>query len=203
MGSFTLDRAERVAGGGLDPAEIADVITALVDRSMVGAQPGRAPTRYALLETLRLYGRERLRARGWETATRRDHADYHVELAVAASAGLTGRDPGRRVKVMDQHLDDLRAAHTWAVAHDPDLAMRLSAALFWYLEPGTFSEGVGWAELAIAASPPSHPLLPVVTSVAAFGATKRGDLAAARRLAGRGLEISGERNPIRRYAVFV
>ena len=203
VGSFTLDGAERVAGGRLDPAEIADVITALVDRSMLGAQPGRAPTRYALLETLRLYGRERLRARGWETATRRDHADYHVELAVAASTGLTGRDPGRWVKVMDQHLDDLRAAHTWAVAHDPDLAMRLSAALFWYLEPGTFSEGVGWAERAIAASPPSHPLLPVVTSVAAFGASKRGDLAAARRLAARGLEISGERNPIRRYPMLV
>jgi hypothetical protein len=62
VGSFTLDGAERVAGGRLDPAEIADVITALVDRSMLGAQPGRAPTRYALLETLRLYGRERLRA---------------------------------------------------------------------------------------------------------------------------------------------
>jgi len=203
VGPFTLDAAERVAGRPDGPTEIGDVVAALVDRSMLDARTERTPSRYSMLETLRHFGLERLAARGWEADTRRVHAVCHVELATAASAGLTGPDPGRWIEVLDRQLDDLRAAHEWAVAHDPDLAMRLSSALFWYLELGMFTEAAGWAERAIAANPTSHPLLPLVTFVAAFGATKRGDLDAATRLAQRGLELIDEPDPIRRYGLFV
>ena len=203
VGPFTLKAAARVAGHHVDPAEIGDVLATLVDRSMLDARTHRTPTRYSMLETLRHYGLDRLAARGWEIAIRRDHAAYHVELVAAASIGLTGTDPGRWVAVVDQHLDDLRAAHDWAVTHDLDLAMRLSSALFWYLEPGMFTEGAGWAERTLAASPASHPLFPMVAFVAAFGASKRGDLDTATRLAQRGLEPTDGRDPIRRYGQFV
>ena len=156
-----------------------------------------------MLETLRHYGLERLAARGWEAEARRDHAVCHVELATAASDGLIGHDPGRWIEVLDRQLDDLRAAHEWAVAHDPDLAVQLSSTLFWYLEPGMFTEAAGWAERAIAIGPASHPLLPMATFVAAFGATKRGDLDAATMLAQRGLGLVDEHDAIRRYALFV
>ena len=203
VGPFTLDTAERVAGHRDDPTEIGDVLSTLVDRSMLDARPDRTPTRYSMLETLRHYGLEHLAARGWEARTRRDHAVCHVELATAASDGLTGPDPGRWIDVLDRQQDDLRAAHEWAVVHDPDLAMRLSSALFWYLEPGMFTEAAGWAERDITISPSLHPLLPMVTFVAAFGATKRGDLEAATVLAHRGLGLVDAPDPIRRYALFV
>jgi tetratricopeptide (TPR) repeat protein len=45
-------------------------------------------------------------------------------------------------------------------------------------------------------------MMPMVTFVAAFGATKRGDLDAATQLAQRGLALSDKRDPIRRYGLF-
>jgi predicted ATPase/DNA-binding SARP family transcriptional activator len=66
-GAFTLAAAGQVcrgAGDGLDHHEVADIVVSLVDRSMVVAHvadtPGSGTSRYALLETLRAYGWERL-----------------------------------------------------------------------------------------------------------------------------------------------
>ena len=202
-GSFTVAAAQRVAGGGLDADEVAEVITGLVDRSMIGAQTDDPPTRYTMLDTLRHYGRERLDALGWAASTRLDHARYHVELAEAASIGLTGPDPGPWSKTIDRHLDDLRTAHHWSVQHEPDLAMRLAAALYWYVEAGSSSEVTLWAQRSLAVAVPAHPLLPLVLAVAAWGASKRGDLSGAIELAHRGLAAATDQDPVRRYALFV
>ncbi len=202
-GSFTLAAAQGVAGSGLDAEEVAEIVTGLVDRSMLGAQTDDPPTRYTMLDTLRHYGRERLAARGWTASTRLDHARYHVELAEAAFIGLTGPDPGAWSKAVDHHLDDLRAAHNWSVRHEPDLAIRLAAALYWYVEAGTSSEVALWAQRSAAVAAPSHPLLPLVLAVAAWGASKRGDLSGALELAHRGLAASADQDPIRRYALYV
>ncbi|MGH3670849.1 MAG: ATP-binding protein, partial [Pseudonocardiaceae bacterium] len=91
--SFTMAAAQQVAGCGLDAEEVAEVITDLVDRSMLGAHTDDPPSRYTMLDTLRHYGQERLDTRGWAAATRLEHARYHVELAEAAFTGLTGPDP--------------------------------------------------------------------------------------------------------------
>lgn len=202
-GSFTVDAAHQVAGGGLDADEVAEIVTGLVDRSMLGAQTDDPPTRYTMLDTLRHYGRERLDALGWTAGTRLDHARYHVELAEAASLGLTGPDPGTWSKAIDRHLDDLRAAHSWSIQHEPDLAMRLAAAMYWYVEAGSSSEVALWAQRSVTVAAPSHPLLPVVLAVAAWGASKRGDLSGAVELAHRGLAACADQDPVRRYAQFV
>ncbi|MGH3824783.1 MAG: ATP-binding protein [Pseudonocardiaceae bacterium] len=201
-GSFTVAAAQRIAGGDLDTEEVAEIVGGLVDRSMLGAQTDDPPTRYTMLDTLRHYGRERLKAAGWATSTRLDHARYHVELAEAAFIGLTGPDPGRWSRTIERHLDDLRAAHNWAIHHEPGLAMRLTAALYWYVEAGSFLEVSLWAEQAATAAP-SHPLRPLVLGVAAWGASKRGDLSGAVDLARRGLTATGADDPLRRYPLFI
>jgi predicted ATPase len=202
--SFTMAAAQQVAGCGGDAEGVAEAVTALVDRSMLGAHTDDPPSRYTMLDTLRHYGRERLDARGWAAETRLEHARYQVELAEAAFTGLTGADPGAWSATIDRHLDDLRAAHRWSVQHEPDLATRLAAALYWYVEAGSSSEVALWAErsLAVTASS-SRSLLPVVFGVAAWGASKRGDLPAAVELAHRGLAAAADRDPVRRYALFV
>lgn len=202
--SFTMAAAQQVAGCGGDAEGVTEAVTALVDRSMLGAHTDDPPSRYTMLDTLRHYGRERLDARGWAAGTRLEHARYHVELAEAAFTGLTGADPGAWSATIDRHLDDLRAAHRWSVRHEPDLAVRLAAALYWYVEAGSSSEVALWAEqsLAVTASA-SRPLLPVVFGAAAWGASKRGDLRAAVEFAHRGLAAAADQDPVRRYALFV
>ncbi len=202
-GSFTIVAAQRVAGAELDAEEVAEIVGGLVDRSMLGAQTDDPPTRYTMLDTLRHFGRERLETLGWATSTRLDHARYHVELAEAAFAGLTGPDPGTWSKAIDRHFDDLRAAHNWSVQHEPDLAMRLAAALYWYVEAGLSSEVGRWAQRSAAVAGPSHPLLPLVLAVAGWGASKRGDLAGATEFAHRSLAACGDQNSIGRYAQYV
>lgn len=202
-GSFTIAAAQRVAGGGRDPDDVAEIVAGLVDRSMLSAQTDEPPTRYTMLDTLRRYGQERLDKTGCAMSARLDHTRYHVELAEAASTGLTGPDPATWSQAIDSHLDDLRAAYRWSLRHEPDLAMRMAAALYWYVEPGSSSEIALWAQAAAAEAGASHPLVPQVLGVAALGASKRGDLSGAIELANRALAASAETDPIRRYAVYV
>jgi len=55
-------------------------------------------------------------------------------LAKEAEPGLTGDDQGRWLETLASDQGNFRAALTWALAHDPNLALSLAGALwrFWY-----------------------------------------------------------------------
>ena len=95
-GGFSLEAAEAVgAGDGIEGAEVLDLLTRLVDQSLVLAEaPPDGEARYRLLETLRAYAREALEASGGAGAVRARHARFFLALAEAtapASAGPTKR----------------------------------------------------------------------------------------------------------------
>ncbi len=150
-----------------------------------------------MLETLRAYGRERLAERGEDVAACLAHTCYHVELAEAAAIGLRGPEEATWAEALATALDDLRSAHQWALAHQPALAMRLSAGLFLYGEAGASSEIPTWAAGAADAAP-LDPLLPIVLAAAA-GTRFSGDLAGAVALAQRAMGELAEGDPGRRY----
>jgi predicted ATPase/DNA-binding SARP family transcriptional activator len=195
MGSFTLDAAAAVAGG-TEP-EVVDDVSGLVDKSMLIAHTDHAPVRFSMLETLRAYGRERLAERGEAIDACAAHAIYHVEFAEAADVGLRGAEEGAWAQALAGAFDDLRSAHQWSLVHRPELAMRLSAALFVYGEAGAPSEVPAWAARA-AAGAPQHPLLPVVLAAAA-GTRFSGDLTDAAAHARRAVCAVAESDPARRY----
>ena len=202
-GEFTLDAAEHVAAGGpVDEAEVADLLTRLVDKSMVVAAPSDEHTRYRLLETLRDYGRQRLEGSGAEGATRRTHLGYTVERAEAANAQLGSAHHARWARTIDGMLDDLRVAHSWALEHGQvDTALRLVAALSRYAEHRIASEVATWAENTVEAAETTatfSALLPTGYAVAAGGARFSGDLERAKVLAKRGVAASaGADDPAR------
>jgi hypothetical protein len=150
-----------------------------------------------MLETLRAYGRERLAERGEAFNACAAHATHHVEFAEAADVGLRGAEEGAWAQALAGALDDLRSAHQWSLVHRPELAMRLSAALFVYGEAGAPSEVPAWAARAGVAAP-QHPLLPVVLAAAA-GTRFSGDLTDAAAHARRALCAVAENDPARRY----
>jgi predicted ATPase/class 3 adenylate cyclase len=82
-GGFTLEAAETVcAGDGIDPTDIADILGELVAKSLAIADTER----YWMLETLREYGRRRLKeSREAEEAVQR-HAAFYAALAEEAKA---------------------------------------------------------------------------------------------------------------------
>ncbi len=188
-GGFDLAAAEGLRLPGEPPVEAAALVAALVDKSMLTAEPGDSVTRFRLLETLRDYGAERLATHGEAAALARAHAEIYMVLAERADTDVRGPSEARGVALLDLEMDNLRAAHRWTLDHDQaDLALRLSAALHFYAVHRLRDEVLGWAGLAAALpTAAGHCLQATAYASASFGAAHRGERAAALELAERGL----------------
>jgi predicted ATPase/DNA-binding SARP family transcriptional activator len=142
-GGWTLDSAEAVVSAmGVSASSVLDLLSRLVDRSLVIADPGR-PTRYRMLETLRQYAAERLDASGERDAVADRHAAHFVQLAEAAEYRLRGQSQRETLRRLRDEQPNLRAALNWLEA-DParhDDALRLAAALGWFWTLGRHLEG--------------------------------------------------------------
>ena len=86
-GGCTLEAAEAVCAGSptdndpLAARDVLDVLALLVRKSLILAEGEDAAVRYQLLETLREYAWEKLRAADEEVATRRRHRDWYTSWA--------------------------------------------------------------------------------------------------------------------------
>jgi predicted ATPase len=144
VGGFGLEAAEAVGG-------VLDLLTQLVDKSLVQAEVGTGEERYRLLETVRQYGWERLVEAGEATAARGRHRDWCVALAERAEPELCGTRQLEWLERLDAEYDNLRAAIEWSLEVNPMAALRLTGSLwqFWQLR-GDLAEGRRWLEAALA-----------------------------------------------------
>jgi predicted ATPase/DNA-binding CsgD family transcriptional regulator len=114
-GSFELDAAEAVvAGEGIAGDDVLDLVAGLVEQSMLEVVERHGRARYRLLETIRVYARQRLSELDDPARVRDRHLAFHVGLAERAHTGLTGGQPGPWMARLGADLDDLRAAMDWA-----------------------------------------------------------------------------------------
>lgn len=146
-GGATPEAVERIAA---DPAsETLDVMEALLDKSLLQRRKGaRGEPRFAMLETIREYALERLRANAEEDIFRRAHADYYLALAEEAAPELRGPRQVAWAKGLDTEQDNLRAAMRWLLEQEElEKAVRLvwSLWLFWWIR-GRFAEGRQYME---------------------------------------------------------
>ena len=185
-GGWTLEAAERVCAdaapagpaapgpqaAGLDPAEVLDLLSQLVDKSLVVVEDedGGGEVRYRLLETLRQYAGERLAASGEDGAVQRQHAACYLALAEAAEPRLEGPEQVRWLARLEQELDNLRAAHRWALrAGEFDLVLRLATALHAFWLQRHVAEGRAWLEACFARQPASPPTVLRARALAVAG----------------------------------
>jgi predicted ATPase/class 3 adenylate cyclase len=122
-GAFPLEAAEAVvaAGGDVDPADVFDIVSRLVDKSLVtvGGHPG-GELRYRLSETLRVYALDRARAAGELSIIRDAHATWWAEWIEPRGAMPTDDI----LEEVEEYHDNLTAALDWAVDR-PRLGLRL------------------------------------------------------------------------------
>ncbi|WBB59458.1 BTAD domain-containing putative transcriptional regulator [Streptomyces sp. WMMC500] len=130
----TLPAAEAVcAGTDIDPADVADLLARLVDRSLVVTTPGPEGRRYGLLESVAAYGLAELTAAGEHPRALRHHASHHADLAERAAPHLFTRTQARWLSLLDAEAANLRRAlDTATTTGDATLALRLANALAWY-----------------------------------------------------------------------
>jgi predicted ATPase/DNA-binding CsgD family transcriptional regulator len=154
-GGATLDAAEQVCPGeGIDRDDLLDLVTGLVDKSLVSTDAHGPEMRYRLLETVRQYATTRLADAGEVDVLRERHLAYHLALVEAAEPQVLGA--GRHDPVLTTvaiELPNLRAALDRAAVTDPNAALRLVAALtlFW-LFTGRYQEGDAAYARALAAA---------------------------------------------------
>jgi predicted ATPase/DNA-binding winged helix-turn-helix (wHTH) protein len=124
-GSFSLNAAALcVADEAIDSCDAIDLISRLVDRSLVNALPSDPP-RYELSETARLYALARLAAAGEEQAARRALAAAVLELLDRAYGEYWSEDEAQWLARYEPDLENVRSAMSWAAAHQPALAVAL------------------------------------------------------------------------------
>lgn len=152
-GGWTLEAAEAVcAGDSIEGDEVLDLLTSLVEKSLVLAEDQEHHVRYRLLETLRQYGREKLTP-DEEAMTAWRHASYCLDF-------LDGCDSweyfSRRIDDLprlDIEYENFRAAMAWAAgAPSPQerslgACIALNLAYLWYVR-GEYDEGLGWLDSA-------------------------------------------------------
>jgi predicted ATPase/class 3 adenylate cyclase len=152
-GGWTLESAEVVC----DPADLGldvlDGLASLVDKSLVRrTEPADAQPRFAMLETIREFAREQLRASGDFDGVLRRHGDHFLDLAVEAEPHLTAGDQGEWLDRCDRDHANIRAALRWVIeAGEVDRAQEAAGALwrFWQ-QRGHLTEGRRWLEEVLA-----------------------------------------------------
>jgi predicted ATPase/class 3 adenylate cyclase len=158
LGGFDLDAARAVTGGGdVEPYQVLDLLTLLVDKSLVVAENTGGRTRYRLLETVRQYAQEKLGESGEADAVRSRHRDHYVSMAAMVDA-RAGRDYERRVDRVETEIDNLRAAFGWSQENsDVALASSLASSLqpLW-LSRGRLREGLAWFDAVNTALEAHH-----------------------------------------------
>ncbi len=129
------------------------VLSALADKSLVQVDSSGS-THYELLESLRDYGRAHLAARGPDVVAQAHaaHLEFYLTVAETADAGLDASEPESWLAQFELQQENLRAALSWSVEHDPGRALQLVGAMarFWD-ERGSVLEGQQWVGAALAA----------------------------------------------------
>jgi predicted ATPase/DNA-binding XRE family transcriptional regulator len=165
-GSFTRAAVAEVCGAGLDEIEVVDVLSALVSKSLVVRQDeGSTQARFRLLQLIRQYGRSKFALHPDRVVTHRRYAEYYRDLVEEAAPRLTGHDQHEWLLIIDREVGNIRPAISWSIQHQPEIAMRIVAALGrWCYLRGRYRDGRRWAASALRAWPdaPSELRAPVL-----------------------------------------
>ena len=142
-GGWTLEGAEAVtADGAVERRAVLDLLSGLVDRSLVESEERSGVVRYRMLESIRQYAAEHLVAAGELDSARARHLAWCLELAERAEPELLRHDAGVWLARLDHEVANLHAALDWAAVADSEGALRLAAALtFFWLLRGRLEEG--------------------------------------------------------------
>lgn len=180
-GPFTLSAVESVScGAGIDQGEALDLITYLINKSWLVAKPHNDEARYRLLEPIRQYSLEKLRATGEEPVWRGRHAEWCLALAEQATPYLKSAQQAIWLRQLETEHENLRAALAWSLGNENagELGVRLTFALFryWWMR-NYVEEARRWFTLALQVATSDVRLQASVLNAAGFLAWWQGDYA--------------------------
>jgi predicted ATPase/serine/threonine protein kinase len=180
-GSIELEAAQDICGSDLAPNEFLDLLTSLVDKSILLRTETNGVVRFRLLETLRDYGREKIEQTGKYSELRRRHRDWYRRLVSDAAAEFFGPKQIYWFERLEREMNNLRDSFKFSVTDSPEIALEIAGALHPIgIARGRLSETRRWLDRALAATP-AEPTMERITGLygAAMIAGLQGDLPAA------------------------
>ncbi|MEO7118773.1 MAG: tetratricopeptide repeat protein [Candidatus Limnocylindrales bacterium] len=196
-GWFALEAVEAVCGDApLDDHDLLDLLTRLVDKSLVVADDPDGEGGYRMLETIRQYGRDRLAASGGTTAIQRRHRDWYLaRISQAAPGFFRGPESEIWLRRLDRDHDNVRAALQWCEDEpgEAEAGLRMAVGMwrFWEIR-GHAMEGRAWLErmLVKAGDAAAAPLRADALTGAGVLASVQGDYPASMRFHEASLELN-------------
>jgi predicted ATPase/DNA-binding CsgD family transcriptional regulator len=154
VGGCTLEAAEAVCTAQADLLiDVLEAVAALVDKSLLRQETqADGQPRLLMLETIREYALERLKASGEAEAVRRQHAIFFLQLAQEAEPKIRGAEHFLWRTRLEVEHDNLRAALRWTLeSQEAEMGMQLAFSLvaFWRAT-NQDREGRNWCEQVLA-----------------------------------------------------
>ncbi len=153
VNGWTLEAVEAVCSDlDLKPEYVLDLLSQLINKSLVTTEELRAETRYRMLETIRSYANEKLGKSGEGNWLKDQHLAYFLNLAETAAPHLIRPEQLEWLARLDVDYENLRAALEWSLNKEPaEPSLRLCAALgrFWLIRC-YWMEGSKWLESALS-----------------------------------------------------
>jgi predicted ATPase len=113
-GGWTLERATEVVSDTHDEFEVLDLLTRLVERSLVVVErPPSSATRYRFLESVHQFALEQLQSHGEHAALRERHLEAYLALAGTASLAMIGSGAAQQVAELVPEEENFLAALAW------------------------------------------------------------------------------------------
>jgi predicted ATPase len=153
-GRFTLEDVEAVCTSDDVPAAKAlDLLSSLVDKSLVTKEDAQGGARYRLHETMREYTSLKLREAGEQDEVQRRCADYYVAIC----RQFAERNRYRlleRLQWMELEVDNIRSVlQRCLMRADVLRGIDLACSLGWYWATRATTEGVRWLDELLALAP--------------------------------------------------
>jgi non-specific serine/threonine protein kinase len=145
---------------GLDEAQALDLLSGLVDKSLLNVDAAADPPRYRLLDSVRLFAQAQLAQGADEARMRRAHLAHFVAFTERVDAALRQGREQAWIDRVRREWGNLQAAFDYAMeqADLHDSAFALVGNLRWYFRAGIdYLEAAHWLERALqVAHPPTH-----------------------------------------------
>lgn len=153
--SCELDAVEGVCDIDPAPRSLLDVVSSLVDKSILVSEEFGTGVRFRMLETLRDYGRRELQEGGRYGEMRRRHQQWYQRMCQDAANGWISDQQPAWIARIAREQPNLRDALEYCLAEDTEVAvdagLRTAAGLyeFWNFR-GMYGEGRSWLERVLA-----------------------------------------------------
>ena len=152
-GSFSIEAAEGVAGLA-DDVDLLDLVSSLLDKSIIYRLPHLGETRFGMLRMIREYALERLAAAAEREQTLGRFAGYYLRLADEAEDGLRSASQRQWTRTLDLEADNCRAALAWAADRRSaaDIAGLMRGLWLWFWLHGNLDEAHDWVGRGLASA---------------------------------------------------